>query len=134
MKLFSVHFIRIFLALVALHSVIVGINLISFPPHWMTKFGFLPITENFFKVQGGVFHIVMAVAYLLAAWKPVEYRILIIFSITVKFIATIFLISYFILSDSTITILLSGVVDFLMGLILLIIFMRTEFTDRERIH
>lgn len=123
----NVKFIRIFLVLVGLHSIAVGINLISFPPSWMATFGFLPITENFFKVQGGVFHIVMAVAYLLAAWKPVDCQILIIFSIIAKFIATVFLFSYFFIIGGAPTILLSGIVDFLMGVVLLFLYKRTQF-------
>ena len=115
-------YLRIFLVLVALHSIAVGINLISFPPEWMTEFGFTTITNNFFKVQGGVFHIVMAIAYLLAAWKPVEYRILIVFSISAKGIATIFLFTYYLIYPTTVMILISGIVDFLMGLCLFILY------------
>jgi len=118
--------IRIFLVLVAIHSFIVGINLISFPSDWMQQFGFNAITENFFKVQGGVFHIVMTVAYLLAAWKPVENRIMIIFAITAKFIATLFLISYYFVMGSIVTILLSAISDFAMGIILLFLFLKLE--------
>lgn len=118
--------IRIFLVLVAIHSFIVGINLISFPSEWMQQFGFNAITENFFKVQGGVFHIVMTVAYLLAAWKPVENRIMIIFAITAKFIATLFLISYYFVMGSIVTILLSAISDFAMGIILLFLFLKLE--------
>lgn len=118
--------IRIILVLVAIHSFIVGINLISFPSDWMQQFGFNAITENFFKVQGGVFHIVMTVAYLLAAWKPVENRIMIIFAITAKFIATLFLISYYFVMGSIVTILLSAISDFAMGIILLFLFLKLE--------
>lgn len=118
--------IRAFLILVAIHSSVVGINLISFPSEWMQKFGFNQINESFFKAQGGVFHIVMTVAYLLGAWKPVEYRILIIFAVIAKFIATIFLITYFFTNGSTIVILLSAISDFLMGLILLYLFLKLK--------
>jgi hypothetical protein len=126
MKVFEIKFIRVFLILVSVHSIAVGINLISFPPSWMASFGFLPITENFFKVQGGVFHIVMAVAYTLAAWRPVEYSILIIFSIIAKFIATIFLVSYFLLVQGTVTVLLSGIVDLIMGTTLCFLYLNTN--------
>ena len=118
--------IRIFLILVAIHSFVVGINLISFPPEWMQQFGFNTITENFFKVQGGVFHVVMAIAYLLASWKPVEYRIMIIFAIIAKFVATLFLTIYFLVNGSGIVILLSAISDFTMGIILLTLFLKLE--------
>jgi hypothetical protein len=117
-----VKYLRLFLVLVALHSVTVGINLITFPPEWMMKFGFTEVTNNFFKVQGGVFHLVMALAYLLAAWKPTEYRILIIFSISAKGIAALFLFSYYLVYQTTIMILISGIVDLLMGVCLFILY------------
>ncbi len=118
--------IRVFLILVAIHSFVVGINLISFPSEWMQKFGFNLINESFFKAQGGVFHIVMTVAYLLSAWKPIEYKILIIFAVTAKFIATIFLITYFFVNGNTTVILLSAISDFFMGIILLYLFFKLK--------
>jgi hypothetical protein len=118
--------IRTFLILIAIHSFAVGINLIIFPSEWMQKFGFNPITESFFKSQGGVFHIVMTVAYLLGAWKPIKYEILIIFAITAKFIATLFLMTYFFINGSTVVILLSAISDFLMGTILWYLFLKLK--------
>ncbi|HSN92085.1 MAG TPA: hypothetical protein VLS93_12720 [Anaeromyxobacteraceae bacterium] len=52
-----------FVALVALHSIAVGVVL-AFLPGWGARFGgFDPITPVFFARQGGVFHIVLGIAY-----------------------------------------------------------------------
>ena len=119
-----VRWLSIALALVALHSAAVGLVLIIAPPSVMQAFGYAMITEPFFKVQGGVFHIVMAVAYALAALDPVGRRLLVVFAIAAKMIATAFLLSYYAVVPSLTVILASGVVDFLMGLLLLLLFRR----------
>jgi hypothetical protein len=124
-------FLRIFLYLVAVHSFIVGVNLIFFPPEWMIKFGFNPITENFFKVQGGVFHLVMVVAYIMAGLNPVECKKLILFAIITKFIATVFLFTYFLLYTEMITVFLSGVSDFIMGIIILYLYKKADLTKNS---
>ena len=46
-----------------------------------------PVGEPFFVAQGGVFHLVMAAAYLLAARDPARQRGLVDFSILVKLAA-----------------------------------------------
>ena len=56
--------LRIFLALVALHSFCVGLGLIIMPFEYFTFFGYEGYQGLFFKVQGGVFHIVMCGAYV----------------------------------------------------------------------
>ena len=55
---------RLFVALVALHSLAVGVAL-TFFPRWALAFGgFDPAGPVFFVRQGGAFHLVLAVAYL----------------------------------------------------------------------
>jgi hypothetical protein len=111
--------LKTFLFLVALHSFFVGIGLIAIPAKLFLEFGYNPITENFFRAQGGVFHLVMVVAYLFAMRDPIQNKMMVLFSITAKFIATIFLFTYFIFSEQIIVILLSGIGDLAMGLIIL---------------
>jgi len=54
-----------FVALVALHSVAIGLALALFP-RWSAAFGgFDPATAGFFTRQGGAFHLVLGVAYAL---------------------------------------------------------------------
>lgn len=109
------------LFLIALHSFIAGLLLIVLSPEQLSFFGF-EVQEKFFSTQGGVFHIVMSVAYVMGAMKPRESEQIITFAIIAKFIATFFLISYFLFKNSIWIVLLSGIGDFLMGVILLIVF------------
>lgn len=115
-------YLSLFLWLVALHSFLVGVGLIVFPPSLMDFFGYGACTERFFPSQGGVFHIAMAVGYAMAAYNLKRYECLIIFSIVVKFLATAFLFIYFIFVSSIWLVILSGISDFLMGLIILILY------------
>lgn len=118
----STKLLSIFLWLVALHSFAVGVGLIVLPLSLLKFFGYGVCAERFFPSQGGVFHIAMAVGYAMAAYNLKRYECLIIFSIVVKFMATVFLFTYFILVSSIWLVLLSGISDFLMGLIILILY------------
>jgi len=50
---------KIFLWLIAVHSFLVGIALILFPPSYLEFFGFSNYQYSFFQAQGGVFHLVI---------------------------------------------------------------------------
>ncbi len=115
--------LSIFLWLVAAHSFLVGVGLIILPDSLINFFGFNKCTERFFPSQGGVFHIAMAVGYAMAAFDLRKYECLIIFSIIVKFLATVFLFIYFLFVSSIWLVIFSGVSDFLMGLIILILYL-----------
>jgi hypothetical protein len=117
-------YLKIFLWLVALHSFCVGIGLISIPIDYYDIFGFMDYRGGFFKVQAGVFHLVMVMAYILAACEPVKNRVMIVFSISAKFTATLFLLIYAIFGDMIWMVLVSGIADGLMGLILLGFYMK----------
>ena len=54
------------LILVGLHSYVVGLGLILMPVTALPIFGLEVVTEKFFPVQGGVFHVVMGTAYILS--------------------------------------------------------------------
>ncbi len=115
-------YLSIFLWLVTIHSLFVGVGLILLPDSFLDFFGYNECTERFFPSQGGVFHIAMAVGYAMAAFNLKRYECLIIFSIVVKFMATIFLFTYFIFVSSIWLVLLSGISDFLMGSIILLLY------------
>lgn len=115
-------YLSIFLWLVTIHSFFVGVGLILLPDSFLDFFGYNECTERFFPSQGGVFHIAMAVGYAMAAYNLKRYECLIIFSIVVKFMATIFLFTYFIFVSSIWLVLLSGISDFLMGSIILLLY------------
>lgn len=115
-------FLRILLWIIAFHSFIAGILLILLSPEQLSYFGF-DISEKFFSTQGGVFHIVMSVAYVMAAESIGKSNHLITFAIIAKFIATIFLLGYFFFKNHIWMVLISGIGDFLMGFILLLVFL-----------
>lgn len=108
--------LSIILWLVALHSFVVGIGLIITPSNIFEYLGYNICTERFFPTQGGVFHIIMAIGYAIGAIRLAKSNDLVIFSIIVKFCATLFLIIYFIFVKQTWLILFSGIVDCIMGI------------------
>lgn len=114
------------LMLVALHSVAVGLGLILLPNEAMNFFGFTNLTDRFFRTQGGVFHIVMATAYFIASRNVRQCSCLITFIITVKFMATLFLFSYYLFVSPIITVLLSGIGDLAMAVIVLVLYISTK--------
>ena len=88
-------YMKILLQLIALHSLLVGILLIFLPANFFEFFGYAPISENFFRAQGGVFHIVMVFAYFMASLDVKKSSNLIRFIILTKFTATVFLVIYY---------------------------------------
>ncbi|MHC1737168.1 MAG: hypothetical protein AB9882_04080 [Ignavibacteriaceae bacterium] len=122
----NLKYLKYFLWLVAFHSFAVGAGLIFMPGFMMEFLGFGICPERFFRTQGGVFHIAMAVGYAMAAYNPERFRCLVIFSIVVKFMATIFLFTYFVFVSSIFLILLSMVSDLVMGIIILYLFKKSE--------
>lgn len=106
--------------LICIHSAVVGLSLIFLPATSLTFFGYNTITERFFPVQGGVFHLVMAIVYGMAAFDGNRFRALILVTIIAKFAATVFLLSYYLFVDPIVMVVLSAVSDFLMGILVLI--------------
>jgi hypothetical protein len=109
----------------------VGVGLIAIPPELLTSFGFNLVREPFFPIQGGVFHIVMSVAYAMAAWDPPRNDRLIVMAIIAKLMALSFLVAYYLIGEQIITILLSGIGDGLMAAILLWARYRFMRSNRE---
>ena len=116
----------VFLWLVSLHSFFVGIGLIFLPASAFEFLGFAPTFERFFSTQGGVFHFAMSVAYAMAAYDLIKNQQLIVFSITVKFLATVFLIIYFVFISHQWLIIFSAVTDMLMGMVILFLYKKLE--------
>jgi hypothetical protein len=116
--------LSVFLWLVSLHSFLVGVGLIVLPTSVFEFLGYKSTFDRFFSTQGGVFHIVMAVGYAMAGYDKKRFECLILFSIIVKFIATIFLVIYFIIISSQLLIIFSGISDFIMGLVLLFLYIK----------
>ena len=118
-------YLKILLWLIAIHSFCVAFLLILLGDEGMAIFGF-PGGNRFFQVQGGVFHIVMCVAYVLASLDIKKSRPLIIFIVSAKFIATFYLLAYYLLFDPILTILLSGLADGIMGIAVLLLWQKLK--------
>jgi len=104
--------------LIAIHSICFGLALIIFPSAWIEYFGF-QLSEKFFADQGGVFHLIISLAYIMAALAPESSKRFIILSCVTKFTAAVFLFSYFLFDRPIIMVFLSGIGDLLMGLAIL---------------
>lgn len=114
--------LSVLLWLLGIHSFVVGVGMILLPVSQMPFFGLAVVTEKFFPVQAGVFHFVLALAYILAAKTLDRFHGLVILTILAKFIATFFLFTYYFFIKQAWIILLSGVGDFLMGTLVLLAF------------
>jgi hypothetical protein len=123
-------FLTVFLWLVTIHSSLVGLFLIFMPDSWLHFFGYTGYHRSFFQAQGGIFHLVMALIYGCAARNPVRERNLVILSICAKAVATVFLLSYYLLLETIWIVLLSAIGDGLMGLILFTSFV---YFDKHRL-
>ena len=103
--------------LISLHSFGFGIALL-WAPAWGLKFaGWENVQPLFFAHQGGAFHIVVAVAYLIEYYR---YRGILVL-LTAKSIATLFLFGSALLGEHAWVVPFSGAVDFLMGLVAFLI-------------
>ena len=125
MKNFNINYeklLKVILWLIAIHSICFGISLIVLPIPVIEFFGFRLI-EKFFAVQGGVFHIVVSLAYIMAAMDLRNASKLIILSCTAKFMATIFLVLYFFFVSHIFMVIFSGIADFLMGVAILSLYL-----------
>ena len=90
-------FERWLIVLIALHSIAVGIALLVFTD-WSTDFGgWGPAEPRFFARQAGVFHIVVALGYLVEYLRYRGVGLLVL----AKSIAVVFLLSASILGDGT---------------------------------
>ena len=101
--------------LIAIHSICFGLALIILPIDFIELFGFR-LQEKFFADQGGVFHLIISAAYIMAARNPEGSGRLIFLSCFTKFSAAVFLVSYFIFERHILMVFFSGIGDFLMGL------------------
>jgi hypothetical protein len=110
------------LVLVAIHTLAIGLTLIAQPAILMEFAGFNPHGEHFFPAQGGAFHLIMVVVYLMGATHIEKYHSFIVLSIFIKAFATFFLLIYCFAAEFKWIIFISGVVDCAMGLIIFLAF------------
>ena len=105
--------------LIAIHSFCFGLALIIFPCEWVEFFGF-QLQEKFFADQGGVFHLIISLVYIMAARCPENSKPFVIIACVTKMTAAVFLLSYFTFERQIAMVLLSGIMDFSMGLAILL--------------
>jgi len=110
------------LVLVAIHTLAFGLLLIAQPAVLMEFAGFNPDCDHFFPAQGGVFHLLMSVVYLMGATHIEKYHHFIVFSIFVKAVATVFLMMYCFAAEFKWIVFLSGIGDGVMGLMIFLAF------------
>lgn len=123
--------LKLFLIFMAVHSFIVGIALILLPAPYLEFFGLKGYHYTFFQAQGGVFHVVMALAYILAVKYITPYGEkfsgaresgLIVLAVSAKSMAAVFLTVYFMLSEKAWVIILSAFGDAFMAFVLFILY------------
>ena len=105
-----------------LHTLGVAIGLLVLPSEYLIYFGFQNYHGRFFQMQAGVFHLVMAVAYLLALYQGENAPGLIYFAVLAKSIAVFFLAFYYLFVEQIWMILLSALGDGFFGMLLLILY------------
>jgi hypothetical protein len=110
------------LGVVSIHSLGIGLALIVQPDNFIEFAGFSPDCEYFFPAQGGVFHLIMFVVYLMGATHIEKYLYFIVFSIFVKAVATFFLMMYCFIVEFKWIVFLSGIGDCVMGLAIFLAF------------
>ncbi len=121
-----VRLIRWFLLIVAAHTFGVVVVLIVAGDTIMEIFGFPHLESRFFQMQGGVFHLLVSYVYYKASTDPKRYEYLIVFSVVIKMTATVFLFLYYLFIESIVMVLLSGIIDFGMGLIILLLYWKLQ--------
>lgn len=110
--------IKVLLWLYAIHSTLVALGLVFIPSKYLNIFGLLNYQGSFFQTQAGVFHLVMAVAYAIAAQKADPCCPLIWFIIIAKSMAFVFLLIYYLFFEQAWIIGVSAVGDGLMAFVL----------------
>lgn len=104
---------RILVILIALHSAAIGTMFLVLPRWTMHFAGWPGIEPVFFAFQAGVFHMVLAAAYLLEYHQYRGVSIL----ITAKIIAFVFLITATIIDPIPWAVWTSGILDGIMALV-----------------
>ena len=130
-KLEKKYHLPFLLSLISIHSFLVGVGLILFPGKLMEYIGFQFVHEKFFQVQGGVFHIVLSICYILPVISYHNFKSLVIFSIIAKISATVFLFIYFLFFDPILCVLLSGFGDCTMAVLLIYVYHNRQKRDEK---
>ncbi|MCZ7556046.1 MAG: hypothetical protein M5R41_06555 [Bacteroidia bacterium] len=118
--------LRLALLLMALHSSLTGIGLLAQPDFLLRWGGWGEVQQTFFPAQGGVFHILMAVLYVMASRLGAARETLIRLTILVKSVAALFLIVYYAGVEAIWLVGASGVGDALMAVAVFVLWMKEK--------
>jgi hypothetical protein len=113
---------RLYVVLVALHSLAIGFGLVFMTDFAMRFAGWGEPEPAFFPRQGGAFHFVVAAGYLIEYFRHRTVTLM----ITAKSIAFVFLIGVTIVSDVPWAVPFSGIADGAMGLLAYLLHRRTR--------
>jgi hypothetical protein len=108
---------RLLIILIALHSFACGAGLLWANPEIMKFAGWPDTGPLFFPHQGGIFHFVLGICYMIEYF---HYRGVLML-VTAKVIATVFLIGSFALGEKAWVVLFSGIADGLMAIAVLVV-------------
>lgn len=118
--------LKIFLILIALHTFLIGVALIILPADLFSIFGYNNLNEPFFAIQAGVFHIVLSIGYIVAVNEKCKERYFLQYIILIKFIAFVFLILYYLIAANIPVIILSAIIDLILGILLLMFYLKLK--------
>ncbi|MCB2203871.1 hypothetical protein KQI65_03920 [bacterium] len=96
---------------IAFHSMLTGVLLLLHPEELLVWAGWHALSEPFFAVQGGVFHLLLGVLYLYTARVREGQQFLLQCIVIIKSAAAVFLLTYYVFVDAVWLILLSGIGD-----------------------
>jgi hypothetical protein len=102
---------RLMILAVALHSMIVGVILLTRPVEMLNAVGWEYEGSVFFPNQAGIFHIVLGAVYLTAIW----HRVLAWLLVGAKTLAFVFLLTEYAIGNGPVVLIAIGVTDGLMG-------------------
>jgi len=117
-------YLKFILWIFVLHTIGVSLGLCLLPTRYLTYFGFEGYQGHFFQTQAGIFHLIMAVAYLLALFYGENSPALIFFAVITKSIALVFLMIYYLFFEQNWIIFFSAFGDGIMGILLIIVYTR----------
>ena len=103
---------RLFVALVALHSLVLGAAMLLSPAWTLARSGWVYDGPMFFPAQSGIFLLIFAGAYVVGIWRrPFAW-----FLVATKAVAVVFLLVAQGLGQAPATAFLAAILDGLMGL------------------
>jgi len=107
---------RLEMIIIAIYSFVAGSVLILLPKDLMRSFGLGDASVSFYSIQSGIMLCILAIGYFMIGLKYANNQGIVLLALLIKFAGAIFLfICYFVINEAWI-LLVSSIVDFIMGL------------------